>query len=194
MLRSPLPGPFRFLALDVETADRRRGSICQIGIAGARADGTTATWSTYVDPGQSDWSCAFVHGITAETVRGAPRFADILPLLDAIVGGHLVFQHSTFDRSAIGQACAASDLPPPAWTWRDSVRVARRAWPELRRPHGTGHGLASLKRHLGLTFRHHDGEEDARAAAEIVLRAEAATGLDFAGPRFPSLASAAATV
>jgi DNA polymerase-3 subunit epsilon len=176
------------MALDVETADRRRGSICQIGLAGVRADGTVATWSSYVDPGPSSWSCTFVHGITAETVRGAPPFAALLPLLEAAVGTRLVFQHSCFDRSAIAHACAEAALEPPDWSWRDSVRVARRAWPELKRPRGTGHGLASLKRHLGLRFRHHDGEEDARAAAEVVLHAEAATGLDFAARDFPPVA------
>ncbi|WP_235857843.1 hypothetical protein [Marimonas lutisalis] len=35
-----------------------------------------------------------------------------------------------------------------------------------------GHGLASLKQHLGLRFEHHDAAEDARAAAEVVLMAE----------------------
>ena len=183
MPRSPLPGPFRFMALDVETADRRRGSICQVGVAGVRRDGSVATWSTYLDPGPSDWGCAFVHGITAATVRGAPRFAQVLPVLDALIGSRLVFQHSTFDRSAIGTACADAGLEAPDWDWRDSVRVARRAWPELKG--NGGHGLASLKRHLDLDFRHHDGEEDARAAALVVLRAEAATGLDFAAPAFP---------
>jgi DNA polymerase-3 subunit epsilon len=186
MPRSPFPGPSRFLALDVETADRDRGSICQVGVASVAADGTLATWASYVDPGPSDWSCSFVHGITAATVRGAPRFDAVLPLLEALIGTGLVFQHSSFDRSAIAAACARHGLAAPDWRWRDSVRVARRAWPELRG--NGGHGLASLKRHLGLSFRHHDGEEDARAAAEVVLRAEAATGLDFAGPDFPPLA------
>jgi DNA polymerase III epsilon subunit-like protein len=35
------------------------------------------------------------------------------------------------------------------------------------------HGLASLKGYLGLSFEHHDAGEDARAAAEVVLYAEA---------------------
>ena len=50
-------------------------------------------------------------------------------------------------------------------------------WPELKG--NGGHGLASLKSHLNLQFHHHDGEEDARAAAEIVLLAEKRTGLEF---------------
>jgi DNA polymerase III epsilon subunit-like protein len=106
MHRSPLPGPFRFMALDVETADRDRGSICQVGVAAVRADGTLATWASYVDPGPSDWSCSFVHGITAATVRGAPRFDAVLPVIAALIGTRLVFQHSGFDRSAIAAACA----------------------------------------------------------------------------------------
>ena len=32
--------------------------------------------------------------------------------------------------------------------------------------------LASLKQHLGLVFEYHDAGEDARASAEVVLRAE----------------------
>lgn len=170
-------GPFRFFALDVETANSERGSICQIGVACVRADGSMVTWSSYVDPGPCSWSCSWVHGITEDTVRGAPGFHAVLPVLQAALDGGIVFQHSSFDRGAINAASAAHGLEAPEWEWRDSVKVARKAWPELRG--NGGHGLASLKKYLKLNFRHHDGEEDARAAAEIVLLAEEATGSDF---------------
>ena len=42
-----------------------------------------------------------------------------------------------------------------------------------------GHGLAHLKRQLGLSFEHHDAGEDARAAATVVLQAEARLGMSF---------------
>lgn len=45
-----------------------------------------------------------------------------------------------------------------------------------------GFGLQSLKEHLGLVFRHHDAGEDARAAAEVVLRARAKTPNDISSP------------
>ena len=55
--------------------------------------------------------------------------------------------------------------------WLPCRKWPRRAvWPELRG--NGGHGLASLKQHLGLVFDHHDAGEDARAAAEVVLRTE----------------------
>ncbi len=168
---SPLPsGPFRFFAVDVETANSDRASICQIGIACVREDGTMETWTSLVDPQTADWSCSFVHGITAREVRGAPCFAEIFGMIDELLAGRTVYQHSSFDRSAVSAACAVAGLAAPDWDWQDSVRVARRAWPELKG--NGGHGLASLKSHLGLRFRHHDAGEDARAAAEIVLLAE----------------------
>lgn len=163
-------GPFRFFALDVETANNHRGSICQIGIACVRPDNRIETWATYVDPETRIWLWSGLHGITAETVRGAPRYADVFPLLAAVLGDSIVYQHSGFDRSALMAASLDAGLPAPAWQWRDSVQVARKAWPGLKGQ--GGHGLANLKRHLGLTFRHHDAGEDARAAAEVVLRAE----------------------
>lgn len=168
---SPFPeGPFRFFALDVETANNHRGSLCQIGVACVRADNTIETWVTLVDPETDVWIWSGLHGITAGRVQGAPTFAEVLPVLEAALEGSTVYQHSGFDRSAIAAACADAGLSAPAWLWRDSVQVARAAWPELKG--NGGHGLASLKVHLGLEFHHHDAGEDARAAAEVVLRAE----------------------
>lgn len=168
-------GEFRFVALDVETANYSRASICQIGLAFVRADGMIETWVTYIDPQTEDWSCSPIHGITARTVRGAPTFDQILPLLETALTGQVVYQHSSFDQTAINAACTRGGIKQPAWVWRDSVQVARGAWPELKG--NGGHGLASLKRHLGLNFVHHDAGEDARASAEVVLRAEALTAL-----------------
>lgn len=165
-------GPFRFVALDVETANNDRGSICQIGVACVRPDNSIETWVTYVDPQTSRWVFTGLHGISNATVDGAPTFAEVLPILEEGLGGLTVYQHSGFDRSAVRAACVALRRPEPEWNWQDSVVVARRAWPELRG--NGGHGLASLKEHLGLSFEHHDAGEDARAAAEVVLRAEGA--------------------
>lgn len=168
---APFPrGPFRFFALDVETANNDRGSICQIGVACVRLDNSIETWRTYVDPQVDRWMFTYLHGISARTVHGAPTFAEVLPILCDALKGVTVYQHSSFDRSAVAAACAKCGSPAPQWDWHDSVHVARAAWPELRG--NGGHGLASLKHHLGLAFEHHDAGEDARAAAEVVLLAE----------------------
>jgi inhibitor of KinA sporulation pathway (predicted exonuclease) len=163
-------GPFRFVALDVETANHDRASICQIGVACVRPDNSIETWVTYVDPQTSHWVFTSLHGISQKTVKGAPSFAEVFPVLKQALNGLTVYQHSGFDRSAIRAACADMGFVEPDWDWQNSVTVARRAWPELKG--NGGHGLASLKEFLGLTFDHHDAGEDARAAAEVVLHAE----------------------
>jgi DNA polymerase III epsilon subunit-like protein len=162
-------GPFRFFALDVETANHDRASICQVGIACVRPDGRIETWVTLVDPGTDRWVFSGLHGITRDMVIGAPTIAEVLDPLEARLVGCPVYQHSGFDRSAIRAACATLGRPEPGWNWQNSVTVARAAWPELKG--NGGHGLASLKEYLGLKFEHHDAGEDARAAAEVVLRA-----------------------
>ncbi len=181
---APFPtGPFRFVALDVETANNDRGSICQIGVACVRSDNSIDTWVTFVDPKTDVWIWSGLHGITARTVRGVPTFKELLPMLEAALEGGIVYQHSGFDRSAISAACANAGISAPLWQWRDSVLVARTAWPELKG--NGGHGLSSLKAHLGLEFNHHDAGEDARAAAEVVLHAEGARPIkaEYRAPR-----------
>lgn len=167
-------GPFRFVALDVETANHDRASICQIGIACVRPDNSIETWTTYVDPCTSTWAFTGLHGICQSTVRDAPKFAEALSLLEVPLGGVTIYQHSGFDRSAFRAACTLMRREEPLWMWQNSVTVARRAWPELKG--NGGHGLASLKTHLRLSFDHHDAGEDARAAAEVVLHAEKKMG------------------
>ncbi|WP_253949268.1 3'-5' exonuclease [Mangrovicoccus sp. HB161399] len=171
-------GSFRFVVLDVETASSDPSSICQVGLACVRDGGAIETWAAYVDP-----ACRFsafniqLTGIGPETVRGAPRFAVLLPELRGLLDRQPVIQHSSFDRRAIHAACDLAGLPHPGWTWHDSVLMARRAWPEFRG--NGGHGLAHLKQRLDLEFEHHDAGEDARATAQVVLMAEARLGCDF---------------
>ena len=168
-------GHFRFVAVDVETATHNSASICQIGLALVGFDGSIKTYSSYVDP-RVPFAAGNtrLHGIDASTVRQAPTFEALLQSLRPVLEDHPLVQHSRFDEKAFDAACRLAGLPIVKTIWTDSVAVARQAWPELRG--NGGHGLANLKKVLGLQFRHHDAGEDARAAAEVMLRAEAAMG------------------
>ena len=169
---APLPdGLFRFIALDVETANRDVASISQIGLACVRNDGGIETFSTYINPGQDFASFnTELTGIDARTVQDAPTFAQAWPRMLPLLSRNLMVQHSSFDQKAITAACRAAGLNGPKMEWADSVKIARKAWPEFRG--NGGHGLGHLKQALGLEFHHHDAGEDARAAAEVVLLAE----------------------
>lgn len=171
-------GNYRFIALDVETANGDSASICQIGIACVGLDDQIETWACHVDP-----QCAFsafniqLHGIGPDQVRGAPVFLEVMRALEPLLSRHQLIQHSGFDRRAIQGAYGLAGQQAPDWSWGDSVQIARRAWPEFRG--NGGHGLAHLKERLDLSFEYHDAGEDARAAAPVVLHAERATGVEF---------------
>lgn len=171
-------GPFRFIALDVETASRDSASICQIGLACVCHDNHIRSFTTYVNPEQS--FAPFnteLHGIDAQTVATAPRFPEAWAMLKPLLELHHLVQHSSFDSRAISAACRAYRMPNADLSWSDSVKIARKAWPEFKG--NGGHGLANLKQELGLSFQHHDAGEDARAAAQVVLLAENRLGQSF---------------
>lgn len=178
-MRSMIPdSDFRFIALDVETACSDAGSICQIGLACVFPDNQIHTFSSLVNPGtRFDPFNIRLHGIGPDHVHGAPRFDELLNHLFPLLSQHHLVQHSNFDKQAVNAACRSCGMEPPDFRWADSVTIARRAWPELKG--NGGHGLGNLKKVLDLDFHHHDAGEDARAAALVVLHAEAHLRLTF---------------
>ena len=178
-VQSTIPdGTYRFIALDVETANRNHSSICQLGLACVGSDGVIHKYSQLIDPEDyfEDMNVS-IHGIDQGDVYGAPNFTTVLESLRPILERHVLVQHSNFDKQAMNAACSINNISNLRVQWMDSVVISRVAWPEFKG--NGGHGLAHLKAALGLDFVHHDAGEDARAAAEVVLLAEKRTGRAF---------------
>jgi DNA polymerase-3 subunit epsilon len=125
----------------------------------------------YFDP-----YCVAIHGITADQVRGAPRFSDLHQWLCQQTSGEIVACHTHFDRVALAQACDRDSLETLPCDWLDTAKVARRAWAEFSQ---SGYGLNNLARHFGISFQHHDALHDARTAGLILLKAIEETGFDL---------------
>ncbi|UAK26708.1 transposase [Sphingomonas nostoxanthinifaciens] len=163
--------------IDVETACARVSSICQIGIVGFRNGAEIFEYETLIDP--CDEFSSFntrIHGITCDHVFGKPTFAHVHSAVDAHLSGRITVAHSFFDKGALSAACRVHDRTAIETTWLDSVRVAKRAWPEL-----PSHRLNVLSKFLGIRHKHHDALSDARAAGWVIVRAIEHTGLDLAG-------------
>ena len=89
----------RFVAVDLETANPRMSSICQIGVVTFEHGKEVAAEMRLVDPQDYfDPYCVAVHGITAEQVRGAPHFGDLHAWLCGQASGEIVACHTHFDR------------------------------------------------------------------------------------------------
>ena len=71
-----LQDTYRFVAVDVETANRQQGSICQIGLALVSTDNQIETTGLLIDPEQSFESFNVrLHGIDQEAVAKAAQEA-----------------------------------------------------------------------------------------------------------------------
>lgn len=165
-----------FNAIDVETANADRATICQIGIVHVRDGEIIDRWQTLVNP--EDWFDPWnvdIHGIGAADVLHSPTLPDIRAELRRRLRGSVLVSHTSFDRVAFERAMTRYSLEQLQVTWLDSAKIARRAWPD--RYGRKGWGLKKVAGDLGIPFRHHDALEDARASAEIVTRACAETGL-----------------
>lgn len=164
----------KFYFLDVETANHDQSSICQIGV-GVFEDGELInTWKSYINPESSfHWYFTEIHGITAKTVRGYPKFPNVYPIIRQMFENNIVVHHSPFDRVAFRKVFQKYGLEPFEIRWLDSVRVARHTWEEI----DSGYNLANLASYLDIEFQHHDALEDSITAGKIVVEACNITGI-----------------
>ncbi|RYG90207.1 MAG: transposase [Alphaproteobacteria bacterium] len=169
--------PPDFVVIDVETACSRVSSICQIGIVGFRSGAEVFSYETLVDPRDDFYGFnTRIHGICAEHVIGQPDFGMVHAIVEGHLTGRTTVAHSYFDKGALGAACRVHSRPAIETIWLDSVRVAKRAWPQL-----ASHRLNVLSRYLGITHKHHDALSDARAAGLVVVKAIDHTGIPLEG-------------
>ena len=163
-----------FAAVDVETANPDVGSVCAVGIAAVRAGCVEDVWERMLDPEAPVSPLnTRVHGMTASDLAGLPRLSEAWGDIAERLANRIVVCHTMFDRMALTAAAERAGLRMFDAQWLDSAEVARRTWPQFA---VRGWGLASVAAHLGVVFEHHNAGEDARAAAEIVIRACVATG------------------
>jgi DNA polymerase-3 subunit epsilon len=156
-----------FCAIDFETANRYPNSACSVAVVRVRGTRVVAARSWLVRPPFRRFDFTGIHGITWEAVRRSPTFADlwgeIAPHLDRadFVAAH----NAPFDRRVL-EACARwYDIELPPIEFVCTMKLARQTWG--LRPTTLKH-VADF---LGIPLEHHVAASDARACAEIVIRA-----------------------
>jgi DNA polymerase-3 subunit epsilon len=165
-----------FVALDVETANHHRGSICAIGLSVVEAGRVTQRHSWLCQPPRSigyfDAFNVALHGISEDQVAAEPTFHQRMSDALAIIGDRPVVAHNAaFDIGAIRAACDAEDLAWPELRYGCTLVWARRVLDLI------SYRLPIVTAELGITLRrHHDAAEDAQACAEILLALAERTG------------------
>jgi DNA polymerase-3 subunit epsilon len=167
----------KFIAIDFETANPDLSSICQIGTVTFEDGKASEKWQTLINPEDFFYpSNISIHGIDEKMVQNAPTFPQIFDTLCNLLSGQVVVCHTHFDRAALSRVVDKYQLSQINCTWLDTAKVARRAWKQFTQ---RGYGLKNIAEMLGIEFQHHNAEEDAWAAGEILLRAISETGLNL---------------
>jgi DNA polymerase-3 subunit epsilon len=158
-----------FVALDLETANSGRGSICSIGLVVVEAGEITQTHSWLCQPpeaiGHFDAFNVSLHGISAERVASEPSFYQVISTALAVIGDRPVVAHNAaFDTGAIRSACDADGLQWPTLRYGCTLVWARRELDLI------SYRLPMVTNELGIALeRHHDAINDAEACARILL-------------------------
>lgn len=168
-------GGYSFAVIDVETSNKVRGSICQVGIATFEDGELTGSRDWLVHPRTTfNAEISRIHGITLDRVRNAPPWADVYPEVRDALGDRLVVSYTLFDYQAMLAACERVGVIPHPHRWLDATSVVRSVWTDVAR---RGFGLRPMAERLGIALRHHDAAEDARAAGLVLIEAVRASGL-----------------
>lgn len=158
----------KFTALDFETANAARDSVCAVGLVMVENGTVVGRLRQLIRPAplKFDYFNIAIHGITPADVADAPTFAEFWPSLWSRVAGPLIAHNAAFDMSVLRRALDQSGAPYPETDYFCTRVIAKLAWPAY-----PTYALDYLAGRLGVTFSHHDAEEDARACAQVALAA-----------------------
>lgn len=158
----------RFAAIDFETANGKRSSICSVGIAIVENDTVIDSIYSLIRPYPNyytRWTTA-VHGLTAEDTNDAPDFEEVWErIAPKLADLPLVAHNSPFDEGCLRAAHQAYDLAYPKYPFFCTCRLSRRLYPFL-----VNHQLQTVAAYCGYDLQHHHhAMADAYACAHIAV-------------------------
>jgi DNA polymerase-3 subunit epsilon len=150
-----------FTAIDFETAQPKRWSICQVGLVRVEAGVVTKELSLLVRPPEdfySDYNTA-VHGLTYRDTLTAPSFDKVWPQIREWIEGQTVVAHNmAFDASCLKQSLEFYSIVQPSFEKQCTYKLLNKR-------------LNVLCEEFDIPLDHHDALSDARACAALYLRA-----------------------
>ena len=156
-----------FAAIDFETANRHRASICSVGLVVVRGGEVTEKLYRLIRPRPNYYSRfnTAIHGLTAADTDEAPEFEDVWPEVDALIGGlTLVAHNSPFDEGCLRAAFELFGMPWPGYSFLCTCRASRRYFGQQL----PNHQLHTVAAACGYDLHnHHHALADAEACARI---------------------------
>ncbi len=160
-----------FVAIDVETANNHRTSICAIGAVKVTDGVISGSFYRLVRPTPNYYFRHFtenIHGIGRQDTDTAPTFAEIWPELKKFIGNlPLVAHNKPFDQGCLKATAQAYGIE---WPDTEFLCTLQRARTFIPRQLCGSYSLPYLAEFLGIPFdNHHNALADAEACAKIAM-------------------------
>ncbi len=155
-----------FAAIDFETANCERSSVCSVGVVIVRNNEIVDSFYSLINPEPNYYNywCTKVHGLTNRDTDDAPIFPEvwkqIAPLIESLP---LVAHNSPFDESCLKAVFRVYQMDYPDYKFYDTLSTARRTMKGLE-----NHQLHTVAAVCGYQLdNYHHALADAAACAWI---------------------------
>jgi DNA polymerase-3 subunit epsilon len=149
-----------FTAIDFETAQPKRSSICQIGLVRVEDGKVKYTVNQLICPPDNYYSFynSEIHGITATHTLYSPSFAAVWHHIQPFIQNQIVVAHNgAFDFSCLAKTLEHYGIAQPTYTQQCTYKIYKK-------------DLKTLCREHQITLNHHDALSDAMACAKLYHR------------------------
>ena len=157
-----------FVAIDFETANSERTSVCSVGVVVYHDGRKTDAFYSLIKPEPEYYSywCSQVHGLRLEDTMAAPVFPDVWRQIEPKIAGlPLVAHNKAFDESCLKAVFRCYQMDYPDYEFHCTLIQSRRVWPEGR------YNLDVIAARCGYNLTaHHHALADAEACGAIALR------------------------
>lgn len=158
-----------FAAIDFETANQYRSSVCSVGVVIVRNGEVAEKFYSLIYPRPdffTYWTTQ-VHGLTMLDVEDARPFSDVWQVIaPKLEGLPLVAHNSPFDESCLKAVFKEYGMDYPNYEFHCTCRASRRQLGGIL----PNHQLQTVARYCGYDLtKHHHALADAEACAVIAL-------------------------
>ena len=155
-----------FAAIDFETANSERSSVCSVGVVIVRNNEIVDSFYSLINPEPNYYKywCTKVHGLTNQDTDDAPIFPEVWKQIAPLIEGlPLVAHNSPFDESCLKAVFRVYQMDYPDYKFYDTLSTARRTMKGLE-----NHQLHTVAAVCGYQLdNHHHALADAEACAWI---------------------------
>lgn len=157
-----------FAAIDFETANFQRTSVCSVGVVIYRDGQKVDEFYSLIkpEPEYYNYVCSEVNGLSKQDTANAPNFPEVWKQIEPKIAGlPLVAHNKAFDESCLKAVFRCYQMDYPDYEFHCTLQKSRKLWPKIP------HNLDVIAARCGYDLEnHHHALADAEACAAIAVK------------------------